>query len=154
MWVWTQYMYVLLADSLTRTMGGSPTVGPLEACYLGLSVAPTPAYRFASLIADITEANYDGYARQEVVWYPPYVSTQGPVTVEGASLFFAPTDAVLAATITGVFLATAPSGGLLLGGAPLAVPYPILANPLTALTIVPAVQLPLGAVWGGVTQSS
>ena len=69
---------------------------------------PTPAL----LQAGITEAAYDGYARQAVVWYPTGIDALGPQDLTAHNMHFAPTDAVAPETVTGVFLSTSATTGM------------------------------------------
>jgi hypothetical protein len=98
----------------------------------------------------LTEANYDGYSRQEVVWYKPYQGTGGPAILQGASLLFAPTDALSSNTIQGIFLSdSAVSGaGDLWAGQVLPAPGIVLQSPLTVLKVLVEIWLTQQQVYG------
>jgi len=104
-------------------------------------------------MANITEANYDGYARQEVVWYPTYQDLDGAQQLDGVSQYFSPVDSLIPLVITGMFMASALTGGTLwmqqpIGGAG----YP-LGGPTGALVVVPSIQFsPTGNFGGAVVQ--
>lgn len=126
---------------------GAPTP-PLQIVYLGLYQAPTGTLTPDSVMSAITEANYTGYAREEVVWYPTYIDTTGPQTLEGASSHFAPTGSAVGNVITGVFLADALTGGNLLMSAVLPVPGVPLNGPSTAMTVDAIFQMAYTANYG------
>lgn len=125
----------------------APYDGPLAFVWLGLYTAPTSPILPTSDLAAITEANYDGYARQEIAWFPEFVNQAGQVTKKGQNMQFAPTDGTVSNTITGAFLATALSGGSLIAAAVAPVPIP-LNGPPNALFIVPVLLLPSIPVYG------
>jgi hypothetical protein len=148
-WIVMQYFLLLVQSWLIKFPASAPYDGPLGAVYVGLAIAPTAGITWQSTMANITEANYDGYARQEVVWYPPYLAGGGPATLEGQSLHFAPTDATVPNNIIGVFLADAPTGGHLLAFASWPGTGAPMSNPSQALTVDAFFQLPFQLVYGG-----
>jgi hypothetical protein len=143
MWVVSQTFLQALAAWLIESSSSGATAGPLEAVYCGLYISPTPVLNPKSLLAAITEATYTGYARKLITWFPPYVSSAGPVALEGGALHFSPTDAVTPNNITGVFLADALTAGHLL----MSIPWPGIGAPLSdpsqALTVDPFFLLPV-----------
>jgi hypothetical protein len=149
--VWTFTTGFLLAclNALVEHDVSSPFNGPLEAVWLGLYVAGTPPITANSVIGDIVEANYTGYARQELVWSPPFIDVRGPYTLQAASLFFSPSDSMVSNNITGLFLATLVTAGALNGAQALPSPGQVLAGPTNALTVVPQFQLPFLQIYGG-----
>lgn len=149
MWSVTQAFMVRWLQWLASLGTSSPAHGPLYALYVGLYQSTSPPVTWTSIMSSVIEASYDGYARQEVVWYPVYQSSGGPVVLEGGSLFFSPTDSAVSQTITGIFLADAPTGGTLLAGLPLAAPGKVLATPLDAMKVLPNFMLGQGPVYGG-----
>jgi hypothetical protein len=152
--VWTVMNSLLTAiiAALTEHPASGVDNGPLATVYLGLIQAGTGVLNRASTIDQITEADFTGYARQEVVWFPSYTDAAFLQTLEGQLCFFRPTDAVTPNVINGVFLASALTGGVLLAAASLAGGNVSLNGPASALSIVPKFQLPIGAVYGGPVQ--
>lgn len=149
MWTLTYPLLAAIMAAITEHASSGPFNGPLEAVYLGLYIAPTTTIHPNSLLSAITEATYDGYARQEIVWFPTYQDNAGPQALEGQSLYFSPTDATVGNVITGLFLATAETGGVLLAAQALGgIGYP-LNGPTSALVVVPAFQLDPTANYGG-----
>lgn len=138
----------LLADILADiTQAASGTAGHLHAVFLGLYVAPTPVPNVNLLMADITEATFTGYARQAIVWGPPYVSQAGYEAMDAGSLHWQSSDAVTPNTITGVFIASAITAGVLLAAMkfdnPVALPDQFhLLDTLTRFALDPT------AFWG------
>jgi hypothetical protein len=100
----------LLAASAQAASGAA---GPLHTTFMGLYIAPTPLPSFTMAIGDIVEAGFTGYARQAVVWGPPYISQSGLVAMDSASLHWQPSDAVAPQTVTGIFLASLATLGTL-----------------------------------------
>jgi hypothetical protein len=149
MWTVTTVLLQAILDAIYGHALPSGLVGPLDAVYVGLYIAPTAPINQNSLLSNITEATYDGYARQEIVWFPTFIDQAGPQTLEGASLFFSPTDATVPNTITGIFIASALTGGVLLAAQALATPGVPLIGPSNALTVVPQFQLPFQQIYGG-----
>jgi hypothetical protein len=147
MWQVTYVALLSWLKWLEVAPASAPYDGPLANVWVGLFVAPTPAILPSSTMANITEASYDGYVRQEVAWLPEIVSSGGNVTKKGQNMLFAPIDGTVPNTITGAFLATALTGGSLIAGA--AAPAPIfLGAPPSGLFIVPVLQLPSTPVYG------
>jgi hypothetical protein len=136
-----------VAQALIEHSTSGPFNGPLEAVWMGLYQPPTPNIGIHSTLANITEATYDGYARQPVVWYPPILSSSGPETLYGQDLNFSPTGSVTPNGITGIFLADALTAGNLLMAAVLPAPVP-LNGPTTALVVEPVFQMGLGQIYG------
>jgi hypothetical protein len=149
MWVVTKYMLELMLLELAEIASSLSALGPLDVVYVGLATAPTPPPTNVTKMSDITEATYTGYARQLVVWYPPFIEAAGPYALEAHSMNFNPLDAVTPNTITGVFLADSLTGGNYLCGMSLganAVPLP----DSTRSMIVDAVfSLPFTNTYGG-----
>jgi hypothetical protein len=142
-----QYMALLAAALTNHTVAGNFS-GPLYGSFLGLYIAPTPVLTPANVLADITPANYTGYARQALAWNPPFINQAGLQDVQSGSLFFAPTDAVTPNTITGCFIASAVTAGILLASAPFPAPGVALAGPTNALSLLIDALLDFGANWG------
>lgn len=149
--MWTVCTGFLLAclQALVEHDVSSPFNGPLEAVWLGLYQTGTSPINANSTISDIVEATYDGYARQEIVWSPPFIDLVGPYTLQGASLFFSPTGSTTPNVITGMFLATLVSAGVLLMAQALPGTGVVLDGPSSAFTTVPQFSLPFLQVYGG-----
>lgn len=145
-----QVTYVLLLRLLQAAIrgGGAGTAGPLNTVWLGLYIPPTTPITVQSVMGNITEANYDGYSRQQVVWFPPFQSGPGPELLAGQDLFFMPTDALVANQITGVFLADAFYGGNLLAAAVAPAPGVQLTGPTRGLKVQPQFALGTGLIYG------
>jgi hypothetical protein len=148
-WTVTTALLLRVAQWLIDAGATSPGQGPLYAAYIGLCQTGTPGFTQNTLLSQVTEANYDGYARQEIVWYPPYISTAGPQTLEGGSLFFMATDQNASNNITAVMLVSALTGGVLLAGAALPSPGVVLGPSSAALKVIPEFQLPFQQIYGG-----
>lgn len=146
-----QATYTFLFRALTDWVEavGSGYKGVLDGIYMGLYQTPTTPIVPTSTMANITEANYDGYARQLVTWFPVIQSSSGVEVAYGPNLFFAPTDANVRNTISGVFLVDAVYGGNLLMAAALASPGVTLYGPTNGIVVKPAIQLPTTQVYGG-----
>lgn len=147
-WVVTYAFLSQAMADLTET-GASPAgTGVLEACFCGLYLVGSPAPSPTLLMSQVLEANYDGYARQEVVWFPTFVGFGANQALVGHNLFFAPLDDTVANTIGGVFLATALTGGQLLMAALLNPPLAITALD-AAMVVKPVFLLSTTSVYGG-----
>ena len=148
MWQWT-YPFLLLAKSwLEVAPASAPYDGPLAMTWAGLYQAPTGTITANSVMSGITECNYDGYARQEVVWFPPFINSVGAVQDKGAILRFAAIDSTVPNMATGVFLASASSGGILYGGQVLPPPGVSLMSAGQSLFVTPAWFLSALLVYG------
>jgi hypothetical protein len=149
MWVMTSAVLKLLLLALSEPAGSSGFSGPFAACYVGLLIDPTPDLTSNTVLADVTEASYDGYARQLVVWYPPFISSEGPYLLEGHSQIYTPTDTTVANNITGVMLCSALTAGQYLCGM-LSFPttYP-LTGPTQSMVVDPEISLPFSSIYGG-----
>ena len=148
MWVATYAFFFAIMDALTQASVSAFYEAVLGKTYLGLYIAPTPAPTPGLLLSGITEANYDGYARQPLTWFPPFIDAAGPMDASAQNLHFSPSDALVQNTITGCFIATALSGGLLYLAAAFATPVP-LPGPSYALNLAPVFQLSFTSPIGG-----
>lgn len=147
MWVVTYAFLSAVLDALTQASVSAFYEAVLGKTYIGLFIAPTPAPSPQLLLSGITEANYDGYARQPLVWFPPFLDVSGPYVASAQNLHFSPSDALVQNTITGAFIATALSGGLLYMAAAFATPVP-LPSPAYAVNLAPVFQLPFTQIYG------
>ena len=147
MWTVTKLFMLRLAQDLIQAAAG-PLPGPLNNVWMGLYQSPTVPINPDSTLVNITEATYDGYSRQKVVWFPPWVSVGGPEILAAQDLWYSPTDALVANVITGVFLADAFYGGNLLMAAVLPVPGRVLGSPSDAMKVQAQFQLPFLQIYG------
>jgi len=146
-WVPTFAFLAAVMDALTASAISAFYEAVLGNVWVGLYQAPTPAPTPGLLLSGITEANYDGYGRQALTWFPTFLDPAGPQNVVGMNMRFAPTDALVPNTITGVFVATQRVGGLLYLASPLATPV-ALPGPPYSLIVAPLFQMAFNAVYG------
>lgn len=150
--MWTpslKYLHDLMVVSAQAAAGA--VAGPLHGAYLGLFISPTPILTPASVMADIAEATYTGYARQALVWGSPYISAAGPEALDATGLIFQPTDAVTPNTALGMFLADAATVGNLIASVRFPPPGVPLPDQFHALQIVGRALLDFNANWGDAT---
>lgn len=148
-WTVTTAFLLKVVNWLNACPASAPYFGPLCDVWVGLYQPPTSPITPNSVLANITEANYSGYVRQEVVWFPTFQQQSGPQIIIGVDQFYAPTDSLSANTITGIFLATASTAGILLAAAGLASPGVVLSTPDSALVVEPEFSLPFSQIYGG-----
>lgn len=149
MWQFTTGLMQSLLGAWLHTPGTSPFTGPLDAVYLGLCTAPTPMFQKTSVMSDVTEPLYSGYARQSVVWFATYVDLAGNWEADGQLLFFQPTGSTASPNVTGCFLASAAAAGTLLAGMLFAPNVYQLTSTSDGLPIVPTIILPNNLIYGG-----
>jgi len=140
MWVATYAFLSAVMDALGIASVSAFYESVLGKCFFGLYQAPTPVPTPGMLMANITEANYDGYARQAITWFPTFLDAAGPQDLAAMNMRFSPSDAVVPNTITGAFIATAATGGLLYLAAALPVPI-ALPSPAYSTIAAPVFQL-------------
>lgn len=133
-WVPSYFFLQAIMDALTGNDPSSATDLPLEKVYLGLFISPTPAPTPQLLQAGVTEANYTSYARQAVVWFPGGFDVLGPWQIQASNLQFRPSDSVTPNVITGLFLNTNLTGGVLLLSTLLSTPVSLPDNVHTLTT--------------------
>lgn len=141
------FLFQAITDLVERVASGGYT-GVLDTAWCGLYQSPTHPIGPTSTFLNITEANYDGYVRQPVVWFPVIQSSGGPEVVYAQDLFFMPTDALVANLITGAFLCSSQYGGSLWMAAALAAPGVQLSGPQNGIKVQPVFQLPTQLVYG------
>lgn len=132
-------------DALLKAMGsestqlGSASMGLLKAPFV-----PSPTLTLASL----TEANYDGYARQ-AIGNPsiPFSGTDGNEYVEGLTVQFTASDTITPNTIYGIFLTFGNSTVNLWATDALTNPFN-MNGPSSRLTITPRIGLNPGGNYG------
>lgn len=122
MWQVTYLFLFRALTDLVEHVASGPYSGVLDTAWCGLYQTPTTPITANATLANITEANYVGYARQAVTWFPVIQGQAGVEVVYAQNLFYAPTDVTIFNQITGVFLASASYGGDLLMAAALATP--------------------------------
>jgi len=98
----------LLTDAIA--VGGS-----LEAPELGLFQNNVVFDPDLTVIGDLDEADYTGYAKEALTWDQPSVSDDGNLEMHASQATFRPTDAVTPNDIYGWFLVDA-GGALIAGG--------------------------------------
>lgn len=140
MWIATFAFLSAVMDTLGAAAISAFYESVLGNVWLGLYIAPTPAPTPSMLLANITEANYDGYGRQAITWFPTFLDSSGPQDLAAMNMRFAPTDALVPNTITGAFIVTQRTGGLLYLAAALATPV-ALPSPSFSLVSAPVFQL-------------
>lgn len=148
MWQVTQLFLLRVALALIQKSVNPGVAGPLSGVWCGLYQQGTNPISQQSTMANIIEANYDGYSRQAVNWFPPWISTSGPEQLAAADMWFSPTDALVSNLITGVFIADAFYAGNLLMAAQLAVPGVNLGSPTQAMKVQPVFDLPFLQIYG------
>lgn len=144
----TIFFLAEVMNALVLKVTGGNYTGPLNGVYLGLYQSPTANLNKSSLMAAITEATYGGYARQPLVWYPPFVDSAGPEAIQAASVNFVPSSSTTPNTITGLFLADALSAGDLLAWYPLPGVGFGMSSPQTAMQVMVPFQLPFTNTYG------
>jgi hypothetical protein len=147
MWQVTTFFLLRVAQQLIHAAAGAGA-GALNAVWMGLAQPPTGALNQYSTLAQITEANYDGYSRQQVVWFPPWISVAGPELLTAQDLWFSPSDALVSNQITWIFLADAFYAGNLLMAAPVPNPGVNLSSPAQALKVQAQFALPFTQIFG------
>ncbi len=137
----------ILAQLIEHAVAG-PYSGALDGVFIGLSKPPTGTLTSNSPFTAITEANYDGYARQPIVWRAPYVEIGGAISLQSAQTYWTPTDTLIQNTINGMFVADALTAGNLLASEIFAVPQP-LAGPQNAFSLALIFALGANNNYGG-----
>lgn len=110
----TDLAYKKLIAGLIRAGSDTTQAGAFANCYVGLYQDGPPPSQDAVLSA-LTEADYDGYARQgPVEWSPEYVVLGVNHNILGDLHTFSPTGSVVGNTVKGFFIADAETAGNLL----------------------------------------
>jgi hypothetical protein len=148
MWQVTAIFMARLFAALVRGSGAG-LAGPLTGVWCGLYLPPSPQPSKQLLMSQVVEANYDGYSRQAVVWFPPWQSSGGPEVLQSQDLWYSPTDALVNNQIVGVFISDAFYGGNLLMAAALAVPGVSLYGPAAAMKVQNVFLMGFGQNYGG-----
>ena len=128
--------------------------GLLDDAEVGLFTDGGPAGGLATL-ADLTEADYTGYARQtitDVQWGAAYLAAGAIPAVRGPALDFVPTGTAITNVIIGWFLAD--STGLILYWVEMLDEPVSLGSPFTVLSFRPGIQLPPDGIYGNVTEEN
>jgi hypothetical protein len=134
----------VLSQLLDHAIAG-PFSGVLDGCFVGLGQFPTPTLGPNNVIADITEANYDGYARLPLTWRGPYLNPLGQPSIQADGNYFVPT---VSNQIVMMFIADALTAGNLLLSTPLPGGPVFLSNPTTAFALSQVFQLLTGNNYG------
>jgi len=145
MFIPTQY---LLQETARKSalLSGDEEIGILALADLGLISADfNPSAD--TLFADLTEANYNTYARQQIaLWGTPVKNALGLWTVQGSPLTFTPTDDLQPNLIYG-YAIFEDAGDLLLGCEKFDTPI-ALADVIDSLTVVPRIGPWIANPWG------
>src|SRR6516164_9193450 len=109
----TKLLQELLVCATQASSGA--VAGPFESCYL-LLFSGQPTLTADTLITDLTEAVYTGYARQAIgTLGAPYISSDGSAAQDSGVLQFQPTSSPTQTDyITGWALVSASTAGNLL----------------------------------------
>lgn len=135
--------------NLSKHVAAGNFDGPLHGAYAAPIKAITGTPGPGMSVANITECNYTGYARQAVGTYgDPYDTVDANAAVEAPTLVFRPDDAVTPNTAVGVAYFDAITDGNLIAVDVFAVGVPLL-NEFTALNYSPRVKMPFSTVYGG-----
>jgi hypothetical protein len=142
--VWTPTRELL--ERLLERAIGSSSVTTMGNASVGLMRAPlSPSVN--TVLADITEANFDGYVRKAAGFNGSAHIGPGNLTiVQGSTLVFVPDDTTTVNTIYGQFLVDG-SASVLLGVEMFDQEYP-LPTPAYQLTIVERFGLTPGTTYG------
>lgn len=151
MWVPTDYFFEQALLELSENSPSSPFIGVLAGAYIGLGVAPTPGLSRGTVLSQITEANFPGYARQPLTWRLPYFGTNGLWNLEAGCVHWQPTGSLAGNLCTLSFIVTAISGGQLLMASIFTPPGEDLSNVQDALTVVARFGMDPLANWGDCT---
>lgn len=114
--------------------------GTLYTVYCGLYTAG-PAWAIGNVLSQYTEANYNGYARQRIVWGDEGIDLTLRPSVFGGALQFQPNGSAVSNTIIGAFVADALTAGNLLAVGQLTTSK-VLNVPTDVLLIVPRFAIP------------
>lgn len=147
MWQTTTTYLLALLNAAMRGPGAG-AAGPLYQAWVGLFQQGTATPNQGTTLANIVEANYHGYSRQQLTWFPPWIGSAGVVQMAAQDLLFASNDNLSSNLITGVFLASAFYGGTYWMGALLPPPGVFLGNPSQALKVQPVYSQPWTLVYG------
>lgn len=138
-----------LAALIDHAIAG-PYSGPLDGVFVGLSQFPTPMLTPNQGLAQITEADYTGYARLPLTWLGPYQNPLGNYAIQADGAYFTPTDSVTPNQIVGMFVADALTAGNLLFSEPLPGGPIFLEGPANAFSLSVIFQLATGSNYGDV----
>lgn len=140
----------LLADALAEVVAGNYD-GLLADAHLGL-FKDGPPFAEEHVLATMTECDYDGYARQPIVFAAPGLSPANRPAVHGGGLLFSPTGAVTPNDVKGVLLTDALAAGNLYGLGYFAAPVTFNGTE-DDMTIVPIIEIPKDVFdWGKFVQ--
>ncbi len=122
----------------------------LSGVWVGLYTAINASFGPNVTMANLTEASYTGYVRQQIPnWTTPYFNLAQRNAVTDGALHFSPGDASFPQTIIGVLFGSTSvaGGGTLLWADQLATPVG-LTSPTTILNYVPEFDLDPAANYG------
>lgn len=143
----TFFLEKMLAQLIDHAIAG-PFSGVLDGTFVGLAQVPSSTLNPSQGLSALTEANYNGYARQAVTWHGPYTDGMGQQAIQSAASYFTPTDDLVPNQITMMFLADALTAGNLLLSEVLPGGPIFLNGPSNAFGLSVVFQLPAGANFG------
>jgi hypothetical protein len=130
-------------NNLVQAGATAPAPGVLNHVFIGLYTnAVTPG--IGTLLSDLIEPTYPGYARQAcTVVGTAYEDQGGDVVVDAPEFQFSMTDETVPTTIQGWFMASALTAGSLLGGERFAAPV-VLLHTSQACPVAPSFNFVAG----------
>jgi len=92
----------LLTDAAANITSADYT-GVFGDCQIGLFTS-WPGANAELTLADLTEADYTGYARQSITWTTPYEGSDETANMISGAHVFRPTDSATPNTVIGAFI--------------------------------------------------
>ena len=143
-----QILWTTLFDWLTELASDTTK---LHGQWIGLYKAIDAPLGPNLKMADLTECNYPGYARQQLgTWNGPYIDTNTQAAINAPSMYFACSDTTTPNSVLGAFYGSASAAGTL----KLVDNFPApmgMGTPSDAFTYIPGVGLDPAGNYGGGT---
>ncbi len=144
----TKALVLAMAGAQKSHVASGAYSGPLYQPYIGLYTDFAPPPTPDSVLANLTEAAFAGYARQQITaWSGPSYSGGVAAEILGPLLEFTPSDGTAPQVILGVFWADALTDGNLLGVDPFDDPF-ALPDQFTTLAWIAKLQLQITESYG------
>jgi hypothetical protein len=141
-----QAALTIVGNFLAHVTGGNFS-GTFYGSYLMLYTARDKTTPDLTL-ADLTEANFTGYARQPLTALgAPYLSDDNRAAQDFQAINFQSTDNAHPNTVVGMAIVSANVGGNVLAYEEFAAPI-LFANAGNGATVLPRIELPPTADWG------